>query len=301
MKTDDLNRLRSYNWDWTQQAAADACLIGLPCLDSWDPTVIDHTILMIAEAVLKAGGRPCVMSPGMPERQELLSSLDGLIIPGGPDVDPSSYGEAPHGAKMEETDKEFDRWELKCAKLAFHIGMPYIGICRGAHILNVAGGGTLIQDIKDDDKPSAGADVSDSQKHEDEQKPAQWLSVEPGTRLHEVVGDRVKVNSLHHQALGELAEQFRPVARTDDGVLEAFQRISSTTVQCGYQFHPEVMIKDDRRFQKLFDLIVSDAQEFRKIGSTDREDEKNAASPMSVPAQPGPARDKLASPGQRHV
>lgn len=301
MKHADLTRLRSYNWDWEQQAQPAACLVGIPCQDSWDPTVIDHTLLMIAEAVLKAGGRPCVLSPGMPEGQELLSSLDALIIPGGPDVDPSSYGEEPHGAKMEETDKEFDQWELKCAKLAFHIGMPYIGICRGAHILNVAGGGNLIQELKDDDKESAGANVNDSEEHEDEQKPAQWLSVEPGTRLHEVVGDRVKVNSLHHQALGDLAEQFRPVARTDDGVLEAFQRISSTTVQCGYQFHPEVMIKDDGRFQKLFDLIVSDAQEFRKIGSTDHRDEKDAPGSVSDSALPGATDDQLASPGQRHV
>src|SRR5260370_3422585 len=167
-----------------------------------------------AKAIESAGGLP-VLIPPMPADAVagLLERLDGVVFPGGADVDPAEYGEAPH--PKTETNPELDQLELAVARWAVRSDLPTLGICRGQQLLNVALGGSLIQHVDEHRQPG------------DRTALTQNLTVSPDSRLAEIFrATQVEVNTMHHQAVKALGRGLKAAAwassdRTIEGVQSA--------------------------------------------------------------------------------
>ncbi|KQW07556.1 glutamine amidotransferase [Leifsonia sp. Root4] len=197
------------------------------------------------DAVTDAGGiavllPPQPVSPATARR--LLDSLDGLIVSGGADVDPARYGQQPH-AKTGAPRTDRDAWEDALLTAAIDAELPFLGICRGAQMLNVALGGTLHQHLPD---------VVGSEKYQP--APAEFgsesVSVAAGTALSALLGDELDVHVYHHQALDRVADGLIVSARTDDGVIEAVE-LPSVPFGVAVQWHPEENAADRRLFAGL--------------------------------------------------
>jgi len=177
-----------------------------------------------------AGGEPLPLRPGAEEEgvPELLRRLDGLLLAGGDDVAPELYGEEPH-PKLATVDGPRDRLELLLVRAAAAEDRPVLGICRGIQVMNVALGGSLVQDIADQ-VPGA-VDHVQGARHA--------VRVERGSRLYEILGaETLEVTSFHHQAVKRPAAGLRVTARSPDGVIEAVER-SGARFLLGVQWHPE--------------------------------------------------------------
>jgi putative glutamine amidotransferase len=201
-------------------------------------------------AIEQAGGAALLL-PVTPEPDVLesyLSVMDGLLLSGGVDVAPEHYGHAPH-ERLGEIDADRDATELPLIRRALAQDVPIFAICRGIQALNVAMGGTLYQDLPSE-KPS-------SIRHRQTEyglarsETAHLVHIEPGSRLHSIVGaEDMETNSLHHQALRDVAEGLVVTACAPDGVIEAAEAPAYRYV-LGVQFHPEETIHDEKS-RRLF-------------------------------------------------
>jgi putative glutamine amidotransferase len=164
-----------------------------------------------------------------------LSRLSGVLLPGGGDIDPALFGEAPH-PNLGVVQPERDSFELALCRAALQRGMPVLGICRGAQVLNVALGGTLIQDI-----PAETASPLNHRSN-DETELRHEIDVEPGTLLARIIGEgRHPVNSQHHQSVRVPAPGLIVSAGSPkDGIIEAVEYRDARFV-LGLQFHPECL------------------------------------------------------------
>jgi putative glutamine amidotransferase len=208
-------------------------------------------------AVERAGGLPLVLAPGAPrDVADVLARIDGLLLSGGSDVDPSLYGEEPH-ADLGPVVHERDLFELALCREALERNMPLLAICRGQQVLNVATGGTLIQHI-----PSQ---VMGAQEHTGAQARERWelahdVEILPETRLRAILGaDKVAVNSFHHQAIKDLGRGLVVSAvSVDDHVIEGAEA-ADRRFAVGVQWHPESFWGRDSGFQPLFEALVQAA------------------------------------------
>jgi putative glutamine amidotransferase len=190
-------------------------------------------------AVGAAGGVPVVLPPNAPAGATLLDRLDALVISGGPDIDPALYGAVPH-PQLGPVEHDADPRELEILVAALERGMPVLAICRGMQMLNVARGGTLWQDLPSERPSDAGIRHRQSEPgshvtHE--------VTVEPDSVLARLTGrtpadDVLEVNSFHHQAVRELGDGLRIVARAPDGVVEAVEDATRPFL-VGVQWHAE--------------------------------------------------------------
>lgn len=200
------------------------------------------------DAVTDAGGIAVLLppQPASPDvARKVLGALDGLVVSGGADVDPARYGQAPHertGAPR--TDR--DDWEDALITAAIELELPFLGICRGAQMLNVALGGTLVQHLPDvvgsDAYQPAPSVFGETQ-----------VSVDSGSRLADVLGPAASplaVHVYHHQAIDEVAPGLTVTARTPDGVIEAVE-LDSVPFGIAVQWHPEENAADRRLFAGL--------------------------------------------------
>jgi putative glutamine amidotransferase len=204
-----------------------------------------------SRAVAAAGGLP-VMIPLLEEEdtlRALYDRIDAVLLPGGVDLDPATYGEAPLPT-CGRLDPARDRVELTFARWAIAERKPLFGLCRGLQIVNVALGGTLYQDIavqrsdaiKHDYFPTAGF-ARDHLAHP--------VTVTSGSRLDALVGTApLKVNSMHHQAVKDLAPALVSTAVAPDGLIEAVES-SGSQFLLGVQWHPESLTERDPRMQRL--------------------------------------------------
>ena len=203
-------------------------------------------------SVETAGGLPLVLAPGSPEDVPLLlDHLDGLLLTGGADVDPGLYGETPHET-VTRVIPERDALEIALCREALRRDMPLLAICRGQQVLNVATGGTLIQDL-----PSQWKGAVDHDPDGERWSPAHDVRILPGTRLREILGrERVAVNSFHHQAVKEAGQGAVVSAYSEgDDVVEAIE-VPGRRLAVGVQWHPEAFWDKDGRFQPLFEALV---------------------------------------------
>ncbi len=206
-------------------------------------------------AVYRAGGIP-VLLPPQPVDGEIsatvLDTLDGLIVSGGKDVDPARYGQVPHPA-TDEPRPERDAWEDALLTGAIERGIPFLGICRGMQVLNVARGGSLIQHLPDvvgSTRYNAGGGVFTVNE----------VGIDRGTKLAELVrDDAIGVKSYHHQAVDELGDGLVVAARSDDGVVQAVE-LPSHPFGVAVQWHPEEDAAEDAR---LFAGLVDAARQYR--------------------------------------
>jgi putative glutamine amidotransferase len=214
-------------------------------------------------ALERAGATAVLLTPahGEASRRELLAACDGLLLTGGEDVDPALYGQSPH-PKLEPVCTIRDEMELLALEQARERGMPVLAICRGIQVLNVAFGGSLIQDLPS--QRPAGL------LHEQEAPLTdRWhdARVESSSLLGEIVGVGARpVNSYHHQAVDRVGEGLRPVAWSEDGVVEGLEAEASPWV-VGVQWHPErgdPSAPEDDPDRKLFEGFVDAARKFAR-------------------------------------
>ncbi|HNM96311.1 MAG TPA: gamma-glutamyl-gamma-aminobutyrate hydrolase family protein [Marmoricola sp.] len=183
-----------------------------------------------ADLVASAGGAPVLLPPAdLQYAGTVVARLDGLIIAGGADVDPSRYGQAPH-ERTANWRPERDAWECALLDEAAGMNLPTLGICRGMQLMAVHAGGSLVQHTPD---------VTGTLDHGPQ--PGQFgsipVSVVPGSRLASLVGTTVKVNCHHHQHVAE-HPGFVAAASAQDGTLEAMEA-PGERFYLGVQWHPE--------------------------------------------------------------
>ncbi|WP_327072363.1 gamma-glutamyl-gamma-aminobutyrate hydrolase family protein [Kitasatospora purpeofusca] len=190
------------------------------------------------DAVVRAGGTPVLLPPQPGGADHLLDALDGLVLAGGPDLDPAGYGAdadprtgPPHHAR--------DDWESTLLRAALARDLPLLGVCRGMQLLNVELGGTLLQHLPDGSHQKV---------------PAQFVrhrvEVADGSRLADVLGPDAEVSCYHHQAVDRLGRGLRPTARGADGTVEALE-LDGHRFALGVQWHPETDPDDLRLFRAL--------------------------------------------------
>ena len=200
-------------------------------------------------SVEQAGGIPVVLPPVRPEDvPAILDRLDGVLLSGGVDVDPVLYGQAPH-PKLGRVNRRRDDFELALTGEALRRDVPILAICRGQQVLNVAMGGTLVQDIA--------STIEGAMRHEGKgprSRHSHQVEVAAGSRLRGILGKgTLPVNSLHHQAVERLGEGLVASACCpDDGIVEGLEMPGRRFV-VGVQWHPESFWNRPESFQSLFD------------------------------------------------
>ena len=203
------------------------------------------------ESVRRAGGEPTILDPATQRPADVVRSFDGVLLAGGGDVLPSIYGEREHPT-FGASEPGRDEYEIELVRLVLERDLPIFAICRGIQVLNVARGGTLIQDI-----PS---EVAQAQPH-DVREPrvaiAHDVWMTSGSLLERLMRERfegedsVPVNSRHHQAVKQLAPGLVVSGTAPDGVIEAIEDPSKTFC-LGVQWHPENFYRTGE-FRPLFE------------------------------------------------
>ena len=237
-------QLGQENTSSTSPGTDDAPLIGIASLTSAN----------YVRAVRESGGIPIVLpnTDGSTEKvAAYLELLDGLLLPGGADIPPSEYGEETHETvKLLDDDRFLFEKAISKAWIE-QTDKPLLGICLGSQWVNVASGGSLVQDI-----PSALGVNHRDVTHE--------VTLEPDSRLSQIFGDTTfEVNSLHHQAVKDIGNGLRVVARCPDGVIEATESTDPNRFLIGVQWHPEKLMPEDKRQAKLLKAFVEAAKEAR--------------------------------------
>ncbi len=231
-------------------------LIGIPGSNKDESFVLRKPY---ARAIAEAGGLPVILPLIHDEGLlcSLYARLDGLLFSGGGDLSPAHYGGEDNG-RLNNIDPERDAVELLLARWALAEGKPVLGICRGIQLLNVAAGGTLIQDIPSQ-FPGALAHWVRASGH----RPAHEVELVPGTLLADILlagkaSRPLGVNSRHHQAVCRVAPEFVVSARAPDGIIEGLERPQTQGgFAVGVQWHPEDLVPGDLPMERLFRRFVA--------------------------------------------
>jgi len=229
-------------------------VIGITCDVRVEKRTLCFVFAHYVECVERAGGIAVQLPPQDPAAvPRLLELVDGVIIPGGEDLDPALYGETP--LPGHDPAPEFrQRFDLALASALRDTHHPVLGICYGCQLLVVAAGGGLWQDVPSQvgtQVTHGGGRYPDLPEHD--------LRIAPGTRLHRILGaERASVNSSHHQAPRQPGEGLVAAAVAPDGVIEAVEE-PGERFRVGVMWHPELMAADRADQQRLFDALVEAA------------------------------------------
>ena len=197
-------------------------------------------------SVRAAGLVPIILAPLEPTSiDRVLEMVQGVVLTGGEDVDPGEYG-APMHPRCNPPHVQRDKCELAVARRARELGLPTLGICRGIQVINVALGGTLIQDIPSE-RPSEVRHDSEAERdvrvHD--------VHVEKDSLLAEALGATdIQVNSYHHQAVDRVAPGIRVTARAPDGIIEGLESADDDWWMLAVQWHPEDLVEDARSWDR---------------------------------------------------
>jgi len=209
------------------------------------------------QAVMTAGGVPLLIPPNLDvdELMSILDLVDGLLIPGGGDVDPEYYGASPR-TELRGVDRARDETEIQLVRAAVSRQKPLLAICRGHQVLNVALGGTLWQDVNSE---LPGGLLHDNFSRFPRNHIAHVVELDPASRLARCLDrEKVPVNSMHHQAIRDLAPELAVVGKSEDGVIEAVE-VPGHPFAVGVQWHPEHLIQDHPVMLALFRGLVGKA------------------------------------------
>jgi len=229
----------------------------------------DYAGVGYQRALVMAGAVPMLFSRVPGGLDDQLDRVDGVMLAAGHDIDPARYGQAPHPL-LGTLDPARDRFETELVERALDRGLPIIGTCRGMQMLNVALGGTMVQDLslveawrshpsdptgrywrRFQEATMAGLPAPDHPRHP--------IAPVPGTRLHELLGDEVVVDSFHHQAVDEIGAGLVVAARAPDGVVEAIELPGRFVLAMQCELHEEWRVEP--RVQLVVEAFVAAAGE----------------------------------------
>lgn len=206
------------------------------------------------DSLRRAGAIPLVIPPQPENAADLVAEIDGLVLAGGYDCDPALYGEERHPS-LEPMDARRQENDLALARAARERGIPTLGICLGLQMMNVAAGGSLVQDI-DTQMQTAIRHASPP-----ENRVRHDVDIDQGTQLASILHEHhLNVNSSHHQAIRNVGEGFRVTARAADGIVEGLED-PKHPFYVGVQWHPEDMPGEDSA-SKLFAALVDAARRY---------------------------------------
>jgi putative glutamine amidotransferase len=229
-----------------------AVRIGITATSSvFDGRPVEELTRAYVSSVVRAGGLPMMLPVLDPDlAPSMVEGIDGLLLSGGGDIEPIRYG-APAAPEVDGVDRARDGWELALVAAAIERGVPVLGICRGAQILNVAAGGTLVQHLPD----------HTDQVHRDRERFGEivhGVRIARGSRLARAMGRaRAGVNTLHHQAVDQVGLGLEAVAWGPDGFVEAVEGVAHARI-LGVQWHPE-LLADVPGHPELFRWLVDEA------------------------------------------
>ncbi len=205
-------------------------------------------------SVQQVGGVPLIVAPMHQDTIDtVLDSVDALVLSGGPDLDPSTYGQPPH-EKLGPTELATDSFEIALARAADARDMPILAICRGMQVLNVARGGTLHQHIPD----VFGETALSHRQSELGHHTSHEVTIEAGTLLRRTIGfDRADVNSFHHQSVEQLGSGLRANAHSPEGIVEGIEAVDRDFV-LGVQWHAE-SLTNHVEHESLFSALMEAA------------------------------------------
>ncbi len=229
---------------------------GLP--DSW---VMNQRYFHVAAEVGAVPWMVPLLDKDSATLREIYERLDGILIPGGVDLSPDTYGEPPHPS-LGRVDPARDRVELQLTRWAIEDHKPLLGLCRGVQVINVALGGTLYQDLESEYPGAIKHDYFPTQGY-DRGHLAHEVALTPGTRLQDAMGrDTALVNSMHHQGIRNLAPFLTPSAVAPDGLIEAVE-LDGGQFLVGVQWHPEIFEPSDVHTRALFRAFIAAADLYR--------------------------------------
>ena len=208
-----------------------------------------------AEALRRAGAIPVIIAPQPENAAEVVEGLDGIVLAGGPDCDPAAYNESRHETVTEVLDPRRQSNDLALAKAARERGIPTLGICLGMQLMNVAAGGSLIQDIE--------SHLETEIRHESlpEDRGRHDVIIEKGTKLASILPEvELNVNSSHHQAVKDAGAGLRITAHAPDGIVEGLED-PRHPFYVGVQWHPEDMV-GEASADALFGALIAAAREY---------------------------------------
>jgi putative glutamine amidotransferase len=225
-----------------------------------DPALALRKVDLLTQAVARHGAEAVVLHAGLPvaARAEALATMDGLLLAGGPDIDPARYGK--RRLPTDVVDEDRDALEAEAWGAAGERALPVVGLCRGFQAINVFSGGTLIQHLDGHTGPAWGAGPAAMHP----------LRIEPGTRLARILfptnvrGGVLEVNTYHHQGVGprDLAAGLIPNARAASSAGELIEGLETRDGRfvLGVQCHPERTESTPRQFERLFAFFVDAAR-----------------------------------------
>ncbi|KAA1380591.1 gamma-glutamyl-gamma-aminobutyrate hydrolase family protein [Aeromicrobium fastidiosum] len=204
----------------------------------------------LVEAVWAAGGEPLVMHPSAPgaivDDADVLGRLavaDGVLLPGGGDLSSRWTGQEHHDT-LYDVDEEQDAFDLALARVCLTTGLPLLAVCRGLQVVNALRGGRIVQDMDEE--------LGEERHHRHR---VHDVSVASGSTLHGIVGQGVRASCYHHQCIASTGEGLRPVAWSEDGVVEAVETDGPGWF-VGVQWHPEDTWETESQQRALFVALV---------------------------------------------
>ena len=247
-------------------------IIGVPCrcdtsgLYPGRPVNAQNTAY--TDSILHSGGLPILIPVEITGDllATLLNQIDGILFTGGGDIDPSFYNEQPVVDNLSDIQTERDLQELELIKMAIDHQKPFFAICRGVQVMNVAGGGTLYQDLATQNPNIIRHDFY----YSDDQLPRNYVAhdvqLEEKSLLRNVLqSDTVAVNSLHHQAIKEVGPMLTATGRASDGVVEVLE-IPDHPFALGVQWHPEELFVEYESARKMFAAFIDASRNGHKNG-----------------------------------
>lgn len=226
--------------------------------DAAAPSEVYGLMPTYTRAVLDAGGLPVLIPLGLDAEHlhALLQRLDGVLLPGGGDVEPAQYGGDDQDPSLRDVDVARDRAEFTLIRRALEDDKPLLAICRGLQVVNVALGGTLWEDVHSRMPGAMRHDYNDVKGRD---YLAHDVAIRPGSHLQEILGtSTIGVNSLHHQGIRTLAPSLQAVATAPDNLIEAVEA-SDRRFALAVQWHPETMLQAEPRMTLLFRRFVEAA------------------------------------------
>ncbi len=228
-------------------------IIGLSANINDDDPIANYGNVAYVESVLKSGAVPLILPVTSDEDviDEYIKICDGFIFTGGEDISPLFYNEEPRTCAR--TSIILDEYQLALFHKVYASKKPFLGICRGLQLMNVALGGTLYQDISEYSKNALKhAQVSDPSDV------SHSVTFATDNILHTLYGDKIYINSYHHQAINRVADDLRVIGKAPDGIIEAVEVIDHKFA-IGVQWHPEKMLIKDDEMLPLFKELVKKA------------------------------------------